>query len=100
MNKKLVNIAEKTLKISEKKSWELIRINEILNQNDLKQNSVDLKIKNKKDLLMNVIKYFDFKIKQSSQYIEKSTKKDMIFEVIMMRIDYLQTYRKAINNRD
>ena len=54
------------------------------------------KIDNKQDLLRNINHYFDFKLRNITDSIEQSTRKDMIFEIIMMRFDILQIYRKPI----
>ena len=55
-------------------------------------------VKNKNDVLIMINHYFDYKLSLISINIEKSSNKDMIFEIIMMRFDILQKNRKAIQS--
>jgi len=96
MNKQLVRLAEATLIISSKKSWHSIKIDEIYKETKLNKKNLQNKIKNKRDLLENINRYFDFKLSKKANSVDESTRKDMIFEVIMMRFDILQIYRKSI----
>ena len=98
MKKESIAIAEKTLFISKKKSWTSLDFNEIVKSEKIAKICLNLNINNKKDLLINVNNFFDYKITKLSKEIEKSNKKDMFFEIIMMRFDILQNYRKAILN--
>ena len=91
MNKEQIQIAKKTLKILSNKSWGLISIKDISRVSKLPKN-----IKNKNDLLKNINRYFDYLIKINTRTLEVSSKKDMLFEVIMARFDILQKYRKSI----
>ena len=96
MNKQLIELAKTTLLLLEKKSWQSIKINEVYNKT--KKNNEKLKniVTNKRDLLRNINNYFDFKLRNSADAIDQSSHKDMIFEIIMMRFDILQIYRKPI----
>ena len=85
-------IAKKTLKELEKKSWKKISFK------DLKVNKRISKIKNKTDLLVNINKYFDYLLKNNVSSIENSTSKDMLFEVLMARLDILNNYRSSVKN--
>ena len=91
MNKENINIALKTLKLLKKKSWSEIRFEEITkNSKKYKQS-----IKTKNDLLKNINRYVDYLLKKETSSIEKSSTKDMLFEVIMARFDVLQKYRNS-----
>ncbi len=92
MNKNKILIAKTTLGLLEKNNWEKINFKKILNP----KKSQD--IKNEKDLLININKYFDYLLLQELKYIEKSSPKDMLFEVLMMRLDILNKYRKSVKN--
>ena len=94
MNKDYKKIAETTLKILDKKSWHNITLKEIKTKSKVKK--FNLLIKNKKDLLIKLNNYFDYKVSSKISNIENSNYKDMIFEVIMMRFDVLQENRKGI----
>ena len=96
MNKQLIKLAETTLLILEKKSWHSIKIDEVYKKTKIYKKNLQNKISNKRDLLRNINRYFDFKLCNTSDFVDQSTHKDMIFEVIMMRFDILQIHRKAI----
>ena len=91
MNKENIYFALKTLKLLKKKSWGEIKLEEIIkNSNKHKQS-----IKTKNDLLKNINKYVDYLLKKETSSLEKSSTKDMLFEVIMARFDILQKYRNS-----
>tara|TARA_Y100001970_G_C14002602_1_gene734185 strand:+ start:373 stop:912 length:540 start_codon:yes stop_codon:yes gene_type:complete len=94
VEKKLIKLAENTLKISKKKSWSSITFKEIMRISGINQS----KIKNKNDILKNINRFFDFKLIKISKNIEKSSSKDMIFELMMMRFDILHSHRKSVLN--
>ena len=91
MNKENINIALKTLKLLKKKSWGEIRLEEIIKNSKKHKQS----IKTKNDLLKNINRYVDYLLKKETSSIEKSSTKDMLFEVIMSRFDVLQKYRNS-----
>ncbi len=91
MLKNNILIAKKTLKLLENNSWNKISFSKIVTN---KQNN----IKNKKDLLVNINRYFDFLLKKNLISLEKSSTKDMLFEVFMARLDILNLHRKSIQN--
>ena len=94
MNKDYKKIAETTLKILNKKPWHDLTLKEIQTKSKVKK--FNLLIKNKKDLLIKLNNYFDYKVSSKISNIENSNYKDMIFEVIMMRFDVLQENRKGV----
>ena len=89
MDKSNIRLAEKTLAFLKKKSFNSTVFDKFFKKN---------KMNNKNYLLKNINRYFDFKLKKESKNIEGSTQKDMFFELIMIRFDILQEYRKAIIN--
>ena len=96
MNKQLIKLAETTLLILEKRSWHSIKIDEVYNKININKKNLQNKVDDKRDLLRNIHHYFDFKLRSTADVIDQSTRKDMIFEIIMMRFDILQTHRKPI----
>ena len=94
MNKDYQIIAKTTLKILDNKSWSSLSLIDVKKKIRLK--SFNRLIKNKKDLLNNLNNYFDHNLSLLSKNIDNSSKKDMLFEVLMMRFDILQENRKAI----
>ena len=89
MKKNEINIAKKTLVLLKKKLWSEIKFEQILKKNQRNN------LRNKNDLIKNINRYVDYLLIKNSAYIEKSTNKDMLFEVIMMRFDILQQNRKS-----
>ena len=96
MNKQLIKLAETTLLILEKRSWHSIKIDEVYNIININKKNLQNKIDNKRDLLRNINHYFDYKLLNITDSIDNSTRKDMIFEIIMMRFDILQIHRQPI----
>ncbi len=92
MEKNKIQIASKTLKLLEKKSFENITLTEVIGN---KKNKF---LNSKVDLIININKYFDFLLKDNCKTIEVSTTKDMLFEVMMARLDILNDYRKSVKN--
>ncbi len=91
MNKQNIEIAEKTLQMLKKKSWDKISINQIIKKNHKARKSINTK----KDLLININRYVDFHLKQKIVSIDESNTKDMLFELIMLRFDILQQHRDS-----
>ena len=87
-------IALVTLKLLKIKSWKNLKLEEI--KSSSKINSFDKIITNKQDILRILNNFFDYKFKLASTNIEISNRKDMIFEIIMMRFDIIQNYRHEV----
>jgi len=96
MKQELIKIAQVTLKILSKKSWNYLSISEVKQKSKIK--IFDNEIKNKHVLLRNINAYFDHVLSLDVRGIEQSNRKDMIFEVMMMRFDILQNNRKALQS--
>jgi len=96
MDKDLIKIAKITLKNLNNKTWNSINHEEIIYQ--FKNKNIIKKISSKRDLLININRYFDLQLKELENSIEQSNQKDMIFETMMMRFDILQSHRKSIIN--
>ena len=96
MNKQLIKLAETTLLMLEKRSWHSIKIDDVYNKININKKNLQNKVNNKQDLLRNINHYFDFKLCNITDSIDQSTRKDMIFEIIMMRFDILQIHRKPM----
>jgi len=94
MKKELIKIAEVTLTLLSKKSWSSLTLNEVKKKSQIKK--FDNKIKKKNFLLKNINSYFDHVLSLKVTSIEKSTHKDMIFEILMIRFDILQNNRNAV----
>ncbi|MDA9748582.1 hypothetical protein N9U75_00360 [Pelagibacteraceae bacterium] len=90
MNQNKISIAKKTLQLLETQSWNSITLDQVLN------NQKKIIFKNKIDLLTNLNRYFDFILTQKLSSLEKSSTKDMLFEVLMARLDILNNYRVSI----
>ena len=82
-------IAQITLNKLVKKSWNTLSLDDVLVKNIKKQKY----IKTKNDLLKNLNRYVDSILIEKTKYLENSSSKDMLFEVLMMRFDILQQNR-------
>ena len=84
-------IAEQTLNILKKKSWNTFSLEKILKSTKVKKTY----IKTKFDLLKTIGKYVDYLLINKTKSLENSSSKDMLFEVLMARFDILEANRKA-----
>ena len=82
-------IAEITLKKLTNKSWSKLSLDDVLVKNIKKKKYINTK----NDLLKNLNRYVDSILIEKTKYLENSTTKDMLFEVLMMRFDILQQNR-------
>ena len=96
MKKLRDKIATETLKFLLFNKFESISIDKISKRSKINKKRISNLIKNEQDLLKNINRYFDDQILKSSKLLDKSTSKDMIFEVLMMRFDLLNKHRKSI----
>ena len=96
MKNQQAKIAEETLLLLRKYEWKSISVDMIMRNLKINKKKIPEKIKNKNDLLQNINKYFDKQISIKIKSIEKSTSRDMIFEIFMIRFDLLNKYRNSI----
>ena len=96
MNKQSIKLAEITLLELNNKSWNSIKLDEIYTKSKVNKKNLRRKITNKLDLLSNINRYFDLQLTNTSKTVDQSSHKDMIFELMMLRFDILQNYRKSI----
>ena len=90
MNKNEIDIVKRALKLLEKKKWQEITISQLLS------GQKKLTISKKEEVLTMINRYFDFLLKKNISNIDSSTKKDMLFEVLMARLDILNAHRNSI----
>ena len=96
MKKLCDKIAIETLKYALVNKWESISVDKIVKKLKINKKKISNLIKNEKDLLQNINRYFDDQILESSKLLDQSTSKDMIFEILMMRFDLLNQHRRSI----
>ncbi len=84
-------IAKKTLDILNKKSWNKLTTRDILKNVNKKKVNINSKI----DLIKNINRYVDSMLISEMKSLEKSSTKDMLFEVLMARFDILQKNRNS-----
>ena len=92
----MIKLAETTLLVLNKKSWNSIKLEEICKKSKINKKKLQRKIDSKLDLLSNINRYFDLQLTNTSKTVDQSSHKDMIFELMMLRFDILQNYRKSI----
>ena len=84
-------IAQQTLNILKKKSWNTFSLEQVLKNVKVKKTY----IKTKFDLFKPISKYVDYLLINNTKSLENSSPKDMLFEVLMARFDILEANRKA-----
>ena len=89
-------VAKQTLKSLYSTEWKSISLDKICKKIKLDKKKASKYIKNKHDLLKNINQYFDDQILIAVKSVDKSTSRDMLFEIIMLRFDLLNQYRKPI----
>ena len=89
-----IKIVETVLFLLKNKNWNDLSLNEIKKKSKIQK--FDKLIKNKKIIINKINEYFDYKLSLQLKGVEQSNNKDMIFEILMMRFDILQKYRKGI----
>ena len=92
MNQNKISLAKKTLQYLEKKKLRDINLKNFLS--NIKVPNMNNKI----DLILNINDFFDFQLKKNLVNIEKSSQRDMLFEIMMARYDILNEYRTSVKN--
>ena len=96
MKKLKTIIAIETLNYIKKFSWEKITLDKISLKIKKDKKKFSNLIGDKNDLLKNINIFFDDQILDNIHSVEQSSKKDMIFEIFMMRFDLLNNHRSSI----
>jgi len=91
-------IAQQTLKLLKLRKWESISIDNICKNLKISKKKIPKNIKSKNDLLKNINQYFDDCVLVKIKTLEKSSSRDMIFEIFMLRFDLLTNYRISVLN--
>ena len=92
MNKNKIFLAKKTLQYLEKKKLRDINLKNFLSNTKVPN------MNNKIDLILNINDFFDFQLKKNLVNIEKSSQRDMLFEIMMARYDILNEHRVSVKN--
>ena len=92
MNQNKISLAKKTLQYLEKKKLREINLKNFLSNTKVSG------MNNKIDLIININDFLDFKLKKNLVHIEKSSQRDMLFEIMMARYDILNEYRVSVKN--
>lgn len=89
-------ISEKVLKLLKKSDFQDITLGIVLKNLNLKNKKKYLMNQDKYILLKYINEYFDYRIRLIKNEIERSSKRDMVFEIIMMRFDLLNENKVAV----
>ncbi len=92
MNQNKISLAKKTLQYLEKKKLKDVNLKNLLSNTKVSD------MNNKIDLIFNINDFFDFQLKKNLVNIEKSSQRDMLFEIMMARYDILNEYRTSVKN--
>ena len=91
-------IAQQTLKLLKLRKWKSISIDNICKNLKISKKKIPKNIKSKNDLLKNINPYFVDCMLVEVKSLEKSSSRDMIFEIYMLRFDLLNNYRISVLN--
>ena len=91
-------IAQQTLKLLKLRKWKSISIDNICKNLKISKKKIPKNIKSKNDLLKNINQYFDDCMLVEVKSLEKSSSRDLIFEIFMLRFDLLNNYRISVLN--
>jgi len=92
VNQNKISLAKKTLQNLEKKKLKDLNLKNLLSNTKVSD------MNNKIDLILNINDFFDFQLKKNLVSIEKSSQRDMLFEIMMARYDILNEYRASVKN--
>ena len=90
MNQNKISLAKKTLQNLEKKKLKDLNLKNLLSNTKVSD------MNNKIDLILNINDFLDFQLKKKLVHIEKSSQRDMLFEIMMARYDILNEYRASV----
>ena len=89
-------IAQQTLKLLKLRKWKSISIDNICKNLKISKKEISKNIKSKNDLLKNINQYFDDCMMVEIKSLEKSSSRDRLFEIFMLRFDLLTNYRISV----
>jgi len=89
-------LSKAVLNLLKTKSWSEISVKSICKKSSINRIEAYSIFKEKKDILLIINNFFDQQMLSNMDMIEKTNKRDQIFEILMIRFDILNQYRISI----
>ena len=97
---KKFNLVKSSFNIIEKSGWTSFSLQKLSDTEKISINEIKLFFKSEITVLDELSKMIDIKVEKSFDYEEltKTSVKDNLFELIMLRLEFMQPYRNALKN--
>ena len=89
-------LAKTALQLLKDESWSSLTMKKLFKKSRISQLDAYSVIKEKKDIILLINNYFDIETIKNIKKIENSSKKDKIFESMMLRFEVLNKHRIAV----
>ena len=93
-------LIDSSFKIIEDEGWDNFTLKKLSEKKNLDINSINQLLRSKKNLLKEFSKMIDFKVEKEFSFedLHDSSTKDNLFELIMLRLEYMQPYKAALKS--
>ena len=97
---KKFNLVKSSFNIIEKSGWKSFSLQKLSYAEKIPINEIKIFFKSEKTILDEFSKMIDIKVEKSFDYEEltNTSVKDNLFELIMLRLEYMQPYRNALKS--
>jgi hypothetical protein len=91
-------LIDSSFKIIEDEGWDNFTLKKLSEKKNLDINIINQLLRSKKNLLKEFSKMIDFKVEKEFDFqdLHDSSTKDNLFELIMLRLEYMQPYKAAL----
>ncbi len=93
-------LIDASFKIIEDEGWDNFSLKKLSEKKNLDINSINQLLRSKKNLLKEFSKMIDYKVEKEFNFedLHDSSTKDNLFELIMLRLEYMQPYKAALKS--
>ena len=93
-------LIDSSFKIIEDEGWDNFTLKKLSEKKNLDINSINQFLRSKKNLLKEFSKMIDYKVEKEFSFedLQDSSTKDNLFELIMLRLEYMQPYKAALKS--
>ena len=93
-------LIDSSFKIIEDEGWDNFTLKKLSEKKNLDINIINQLLRSKKNLLKEFSKMIDFKVEKEFDFqdLHDSSTKDNLFELIMLRLEYMQPYKAALKS--
>ena len=99
-SEKKFKLIDFSFKMIEDYGWQSFSLKKLSESQEIPFEEVTKILKSKESLLREFTQMIDIKVEKDFDYInsEDTSIKDNLFELIMLRLDYMQSYKKALKS--